>query len=226
MSWVRTFLFAILAITFETILGIILALAVDHKFVPNKSFLQTAFIIPMMIAPIAVGVTFKIMYHPIIGVINYFLSWLNIMPVDWLGNSISAFIAILIVEVWRGTPFIFLLVYAGLQTIPKDMYEAAALDGARWGKMFFDITIKWLRPTLLLSIALRILDMFTAFDEIMGATAGGPGTATELVTIHIYKISFTFQQFTVGAAMSIIFLIITVVVSLSILTHAFRLEEE
>ena len=225
-SWVRTIFFSILAILFETLLGIMLALAVDNRFVSNKSFLQTAFIIPMMIAPIAVGVTFKIMYHPLIGVINYFLSWFAVAPIDWLGNAFSAFIAVLIVEVWRGTPFIFLLVYAGLQTIPKDMYEAAALDGARPRKMFIDITLNWLRPTLLLAIALRVLDMFTVFDEIMGVTAGGPGTSTEMVSIYIYKTSFRFQQFNIGAAMSVIFLIATVFIAIAILKHSFRAEEE
>ena len=225
-AWVRTFFFSILAILFETLLGVMLALAVDNRFVRNKSFLQTAFIIPMMIAPIAVGVTFKIMYHPLIGVINYFLSWFAVAPIDWLGNAISAFIAVLIVEVWRGTPFIFLLAYAGLQTIPKDMYEAAALDGARPRKMFIDITLSWLRPTLLLAIALRILDMFTVFDEIMGVTAGGPGTSTEMVSIYIYKTSFRFQQFNIGAAMSVLFLIATVLIAVGILKHSFRAEEE
>jgi multiple sugar transport system permease protein len=198
----------------------------NQKFVRCKTFLQTAFIIPMMIAPIAVGVTFKIMYHPLIGVINYFISLFGVLPIDWLGSSFSAFIAILIIEIWRGAPFMFLLTYAGLQGIPDDMYEAADLDGARPVRKFFDITIKWLKPTLLLAIALRVLDMFNAFDEIMGSTAGGPGDSTELISLYIYKTSFRFQQFNTGAAMSIVFLIITVILAIQILKHSFRTEGE
>ena len=226
LSWGRTFLFSLVAIIAETLLGLILAMLLNQKHVHFKTFLQTAFIIPMMIAPIAVGVTFKIMYHPLIGIINYFLSWFGVLPIDWLGNNFSAFVAILILEIWRGTPFMFLLIYAGLQGIPYDMYEAADLDGARPFRAFLDITVKWLKPTLLLAIALRVLDMFTAFDEIMGSTAGGPGNATEMVSIYIYKTSFRFQLFNTGAAMSIVFLIITIFLAIQILRHSFRREGE
>ncbi len=225
-SWGRTFLFSLIAIIFETVLGLVIAMLLNQSFVRCKTFLQTSFIIPMMIAPIAVGVTFKIMYHPLIGIINYFLSVFSIEPVDWLGNNFSAFVAILIIEIWRGTPFMFLLTYSGLQGIPQDMYEAADLDGARPARAFFDITLKWLKPTLLLAIALRVLDMFNAFDEIMGATAGGPGDATELITIYIYKTSFRFQEFNTGAAMSIVFLLITIILAVQILKRSFRTEGE
>jgi multiple sugar transport system permease protein len=223
-SWGRTLLFAAIAIIFETAFGLVLAMLLNQKFVRFKTFMQTSFIIPMMIAPIAVGVTFKIMYHPLIGVINYFLSAFSIKPTDWLGNNLSAFAAILIMEIWRGTPFMFLLTYSGLQGIPQDMYEAADLDGARPARVFMDITMKWLKPTLLLAIALRMLDMFNAFDEIMGVTAGGPGNATELIAIYIYKTSFRFQEFNTGAAMSVIFLLLTVILAIQILKRSFRTE--
>ncbi len=223
-SWGRTLLFASIAIVFETALGLVIAMLLNQKFVRCKTFLQTSFIIPMMIAPIAVGVTYKIMYHPLIGIINYFLSVFSVTTIDWLGNNFSAFAAILIMEIWRGTPFMFLLTYSGLQGIPQDMYEAAELDGAKPARAFLDITLKWLKPTLLLAIALRMLDMFNAFDEIMGVTAGGPGNATELIAIYIYKTSFRFQEFNTGAAMSIVFLLITVILAIQILRRSFRTE--
>ncbi|MEO6392697.1 MAG: sugar ABC transporter permease, partial [Pyrinomonadaceae bacterium] len=124
-----------------------------------------------------------------------------------------AFISVVAVDIWQWTPFMFLVLLAGLQAIPREPYEAAQIDGASWWQSFVHITLPMLKPAILIALLLRTMDLLRVFDQIFVLTEGGPGFATETVSLYIYRAAFRFGDFGYAAAMSFVLLLITNIVS-------------
>jgi multiple sugar transport system permease protein len=186
----------------ELILGTYLALAVSSiKF---KNFWRGILIAPMFIVPVTTGVIWKLMLHPTVGIVNYLLSFIGISPIEWLAQPFPAFMAVSMMDIWQWTPFIFLLVFAALDIIPQEMYEAAELDGANRLQKFKFLTLPWIRNTLIFAFALRSLEVLKIFDHIFSSTNGGPGYSTEHVSLYLYRIGFKFLQFNKAAAGALI----------------------
>jgi len=199
----NTLLFAAVAVAIEIVLGLALALAlgaVRHA----KDFYITAFMLPILLPGIVIGAIWALMYNPDFGIINTSLAALDLQPHDWLGNPNLALGAIVAVDVWHWTPFCFLLLYAAVEALPADVFEAARIDGASAWQRCRYIALPLLAPAILVVLAFRAIIAFKVFDEVYLLTSGGPGTSTEVVSLTIYRRFFIEDHAGSGAAMSIV----------------------
>jgi multiple sugar transport system permease protein len=192
--------FVTLSVAGETILGLALALLVarELKFV---RLMRAAIIIPMVITPVVVGIVFNLIYDSDSGLLSDITTNLGGNPVEILAHNNTAFLAIVVMDIWEWTPLIFLILLAGIQSLPVEPFEAARVDGASGWRTFLDHTLPMLRPVLVVAIVLRTIDAFTTFDQVYVLTHGGPGNSTELVSIYGYDTFFKFQQYGYAAAM-------------------------
>jgi len=197
----------------ELLLGLVLALILVEN-VRFRAFYRTAFIIPMVVAPVVVGIIFRLLYNSEFGLPNYILGELLHLPrPDWFGNPNLALRSIMLMDIWQWTPFMFLILLAGLQTIPLDLLEAARADGATYWQSLRYVTLPLLRPTILVALLVRTMDALRLFDQVYVTTLGGPGTATEVVSFFVYKVAFKFSQLSYAAALLVVLLIITLIIS-------------
>ena len=204
-----TITYTFLAVSIEFILGFIIASLLNQKIRFIKVF-RLFLILPLVITPVVAGLTWRILYSPSFGLINYFLSLLNIGPKSWLSQPQTALFAVVFVDVWQWTPFMFLMLYAGLQSLPNEPYEAAFVDGASSIQILRHITLPLLKNIIVLAMIFRTIDAFLSFDIIFILTKGGPGTATQ--TLNMYSFYTGFNWFNLGytAAISTIMLVILV----------------
>jgi multiple sugar transport system permease protein len=192
--------YVVCTVTIETLLGLGLALLVSRE-IRFASPIRVGLILPMTIAPVVVGVMWRLIYDSGVGVTDPLFQALGLSAPEMLSHNGTAFIAVVVVDVWEWTPLIFLILLAGLQSLPQEPLEAALVDGAGRVRLFFDHTLPLLTPVLLVAIVLRTIDSIGTFDQIYVLTKGGPGTATRLVSIHAYNTAFLFTQYGMAAAM-------------------------
>ncbi|MDR6757495.1 multiple sugar transport system permease protein [Mycoplana sp. BE70] len=205
----NTVVFTSVAVTLEFLLGLGLALLFD-KYIHRLTFLKTVLLVPMMIPPIAVALTWKLIYQPQFGVLNELMFRLGLPSQAWAGDVSLAMATIIAADVWEWTPFIFLLMLAGLASLPSEPYEAAQVDGASAWRQFWDLTIPFLKPVIAIALLLRIMDALRLFDLVFILTVGGPAGATETLSLYIFKIAFTFVDIGYAAAVSLVVLFVTV----------------
>jgi multiple sugar transport system permease protein len=194
--------YVIVVLILETVLGLALALLVNRelRFV---QFFRMSIIAPMAVAPVAVGVIWRLMYSSDTGAIDPLFVALGQSAPEMLAHPDRAFWALVLVDTWEWTPLLFLLCLAGLQSLPQEPLEAARVDGAGPVRVFFEHTLPLLVPVLAVGIVLRLIDAIGTFDQIFVLTRGGPGTSTQLISIYAYNTSFNFNQYGQGAAMLI-----------------------
>ena len=195
-----TILFAVVATLLEGLLGFLLALVFDRKF-PGKRTLFSMVLVPIMIAPSLMAVMYRLILNENIGVIPGFLQ-----KFGWdisIFDQKYVFFTLVCLDAIQYTSFAFLLVYAALQNIPQEIYESAAIDGARYRQVIARITIPMLRPALAIIAMLRLIDSFRTFDTIYILTGGGPGTSTQTIGIYIYKTAFITGDFGMASAASV-----------------------
>lgn len=201
----NTAVFAVGGVLVQMILGFALALATT-KAKRARVLYRTVFILPILVPGIVIGAIWKLMYNFDFGVLNQLLDLIGVRPVDWLGNSATALAAVIAVDVWHWTPFVFLLMLAGLESLPQDVYEAARVDGATFLQELRYVTLPLMLPTIVVTLLFRVIVGVKVFDEIYLLTGGGPGTATEVVSYTIFRRFFTEGQTGYGAAMSVVVL--------------------
>ena len=192
--------FVVLTVSIETLLGLLLALLVAREL-RFSSWIRVTLILPMTIAPVVVGVIWRLLYASDIGVANPLFEALGFGAPNVLANGTSAFLGLVAVDVWEWTPLLFLIILAGLHSMPQDPIEASQVDGATRLQTFFHHTLPLLRPVLLVAVVLRTIDAVGTFDQIFVLTKGGPGTSTQLISIYGYNTSFKFDEFGYGTAM-------------------------
>ncbi|WP_271896045.1 carbohydrate ABC transporter permease [Candidatus Phyllobacterium onerii] len=193
----------------EILLGLAIALLLNLEL-PFIRFFRTALIVPMMVTPIVAALCWKLLLDPTYGLVDHLIG----SPVIWLGDPTLALITVGGVSVWQNAPFVALLILAGLQSVPKEVMEAARIDGATKIALFRHITLPLLSPYLLVAMLLRIIFEFRAFDNVYVMTAGGPGNATLVLSIFVYNTSFFSFDLTLASAASWIMLLIVLIVSL------------
>jgi multiple sugar transport system permease protein len=211
---VHTFLYAAVALTLEFLFGLGLALLLDRNLC-GRGFFRAIMLVPMMLPPVVVGVVWRLMYNSDFGAINGTLKifGINTEALIWTASPTFALLSVITVDVWQWTPFMFLVMLAGLQAIPQEPYEAARIDGSSAWQTFRYITLPLLKPAILIALLLRTMDLLRVFDQIFILTEGGPGFATETVSLYIYRAAFRFFDFGYAAAMSFVLLIITNLIS-------------
>ena len=198
----NTVIFAVGAVTAQVVLGFALALATS-KALRGRALYRTVFILPILVPGIVIGAIWKLMYNFDFGVLNQLLAVVGLPPVDWLGSTSTALAAVIAVDVWHWTPFVFLLMLAGLESLPQDVYEAAKVDGATFAQELRYITLPLMLPLIVVTLAFRLLVAFKVFDEIYLLTGGGPGTATEVLSFTLYQRLFTEDRAGYGSAMAV-----------------------
>lgn len=200
-----TFVFAASAVTIELALGLGVALLLKDAF-PGVRILRSFLIIPMMIPPIVSALMWKVILLPTNqGVLNHILGLVGIRPIAWLGDSSTAMVSLILIDVWIYSPFAVLILLAGLQSIPKEPYEAAQVDGASGWFIFRKLTLPLLTPGILLVTLFRLIDSLKVFDIIYATTKGGPAGST--MTLHIQSYFEAIRWFRMGRGMVYLFVL-------------------
>ncbi len=222
-SLLVTFKFMACAITLEFVLGMVLALLMNED-IRGRSLFRALILLPMMCTNVVVGLTWRLLYNHEFGILNYYLVSWGFKALPWLSKPGMAFVSLVITDVWNTTSFVALLLLAGLQSLPVEPYQAAKIDGAGSWQVFRYLTLPLLRPTILVALLWRMIDTFRIYDVPYLLTAGGPGRATETVSIYIYR--YGFQNFNLSYASAASFLmIIMMLIMAGGLTKIFSSEE-
>ncbi|MGD9536405.1 MAG: carbohydrate ABC transporter permease [Alphaproteobacteria bacterium] len=195
----RSAAYALLTTAVSMVLGFAVALLMDRA-VRGRALMRTLILLPLMTPPVTVGVIWQLLLMPKGGWLNGFLNWLGVIgePVSFLGSPSFAFPFVCLADVWQWTPFVALMVYAALQTLPGEIYEAARLDGASGWRRVWHITLPMLAPALIAIALLKLIIAFKVFDLVFVLTGGGPGQATTVSSFYIYRVAI--QQFDIGLA--------------------------
>ena len=215
---------AFIGVFFQMVFGFLIALGIS-KIKRGKSFFVSLFLLPILLPPIVIGSIWRLMYGFDFGIFNYLLAFFGVYPLDWLGNSTLAFTSIVILDVWHWTPFVVLLLLAGLESLPTDVYEAGRVDGTSGWSEVVHITIPLMIPTIIVTMVFRFILSFKVFDEIYLLTQGGPGTATEVISFSIYETFFDSDNMGLGSVMSVVSLFVIsllIIVVLNIIRRANR----
>jgi len=203
--------FTAVSVGVSFLFGLGLALLFSQKHMARAGAIRTALIIPIVITPVVAGVVWRMMLAPGHGVINYFLRLLGFPDRGWLGESPGALYALTFVDVWEWTPFMMLVIFAGLMSIPEEITEAAKVEGASPFQTLWLIILPYIKPVILVALIIRSVDAFRWFDTFFVMTRGGPGITTENLSIYIFQLAFMDFNVSQGAALAIIMLIVTLV---------------
>jgi multiple sugar transport system permease protein len=204
--------YALLTVALETLVGFGLAMLVRERF-KGSGFVTTLILVPMMLSPVVVGMFWKLVFNPGFGIFNYLIGFGGTGP-DWLASSSLALWAVVIVDVWMWSPFVMLLCLSGLRAIPEYLYEAAAIDRASSWFQFWRITLPQVAPLLLVAVMFRVVEAIKAFDLAWVLTGGGPGDATELIAINLYRQAFL-GQFRTGRSAALAYVIWMIIIGVS-----------
>jgi ABC-type sugar transport system permease subunit len=221
----RTLVFTVVTIVFDIVVALAMALMMNRTF-RGRGFLRAAILVPWAVPTVVSATLWKTMFDPRAGFVDYFLSafhpaWASL---SWLGASVGrSWVAIFIADSWKNIPFVAIILLAGLQVIPNEVYEAAKMDGATWWQSFRRITLPMLKPVISVALIFRTLQALLVFDVIYIMTGGGPGSSTETLSFLNYQTFIVNTDFGVGGAMSILLVIIALIVS-AIYVRAFRPE--
>lgn len=210
-AFINTLQFVIGATALEVFLGLLLALVFSIEF-RSRNRLVPLIVMPMMLPTVVICSFWRIMYHTEFGVINALLKLIGLPPVNWLGDMRTAMLAIIIVDVWQYTPFAFLVIYAGIQSIPQSVINAALVDGASLPQIARYIVLPLIKRHILIVAMLRVIDTFRIFDKVFALTGGGPGNATEVLSFVIYKNAFRYYEFGYAASQAVIMLVTVLVI--------------
>lgn len=199
---VNTVIFVVLSVAVEMVLGFFAALFI--ACLPRgRGFARTVMILPVLLPAVAIGSMWKLMYNYDFGLFNQIVGLVGLDPVNWLGDQRLALLAVVVVDIWHWTPFVFLILFASIEALPQDVLEAARVDGASAWQMIWRVILPLLGPALAVTALFRAIGAFKAFDQVFLLTSGGPGTATELMSLHLNRVFFEQNQLGYGAMLSL-----------------------
>ncbi len=205
--------FTIGVVIAEFLIGLIIALLLNSD-ISGKNIYFSFIIVPMMITPIAVGLTWRLLLHANLGIVNYVLGFLGVSGKAWLASPNLALGTVMFIDVWQQVPYMVLIILAGLITLPVEPYEAAYLDGANRIQTFFNLTVPMMLPTFTVVLLLRTISSIKTYDLIYVLTRGGPGTTTEVISYYIYQQAFRYTEIGQASAMSYILVLLIVPVAI------------
>jgi multiple sugar transport system permease protein len=215
-SFLTTIKFVFAAVGLEFLFGLALALLLFH-ITGSQRLIVTLILLPMMLAPVAVGLMWKLLLSGEFGMLTHYLRKIGLMaPQTALLSSYKLVLWTMVgIDVWEWTPFVTLVILAGLMSLPKEPFEAAIMDGAKPLRVFRDVTLPLLRPIIALVMLLRGIDAFKEFDKVFILTGGGPGTATELLSIYTWRINFRNWDFGYGSVVAfMVYLVVLIMCSI------------
>ncbi|MBA4467233.1 sugar ABC transporter permease, partial [Cylindrospermopsis raciborskii CS-506_A] len=211
-SFKSTTIFTLVSVSLELILGLNIALLLNQQFL-GRDIVRTIAILPWALPTAIIGLVWNWIFNDQFGVFNdLLLKWHFIdTGINWLGEPIPAMIAVIIADVWKTTPFISIILLAGLQAIPRDLYEAHSVDGANPWQSFYLITLPLLIPQIVIALLFRLAQAFGIFDLISVMTGGGPGGATEVVSLYTYSTIMRYLDFGYGASLIVITFLLLII---------------
>jgi len=198
--------FVVASVVIEFMIGFTVALMLNtvQRF---KTVYYFILLMPLLINPVVVGLTWRMLLHTELGIINYVIGLTGIPAVNWLGNPVTAFWTVVLVDIWHQVSFMAILLLAGLSALPREPYEAARMDGASALQCLIHITLPLMRPVITVALLLRMIFAIKTFDIVFIMTKGGPGTATDLISYYIYRSAFFGLDVSKAAAMSVLLLL-------------------
>jgi multiple sugar transport system permease protein len=214
-SFTTTLWFVVTAVSIEMLLGFFAALLLAGQLA-RRRFVLTFVLVPMMLAPVTIGLIGKLMLQGEFGMLTYYLRQFGILGEQsaMLSDPRLAFVAIVVMDIWQWTPFVTLVMLAGMLSLPREPYEAAIMDGAGRLRLLWDITLPLLRPIIGLVLLLRCIDAFKEFDKVFILTGGGPGVSTELLSIYTYRVNFRDWDLGYGAVCAfMVYLVVLILCS-------------
>ena len=221
----NTFYFTIVALAAEMVLGLAIAVLFNRSF-KGKNIAKTLFLLPMVATPVAMGLVWMLIYEPTIGAANTILKSIGLEPQLYLASMTQVIPSLIVVDVWQWTPMVALILMAGLSTLPTDPYESADVDGASAWQKFVHITLPLLKPTILIALMLRLIDVLKTFDIIYATTQGGPNFKSETLNIYGYVLGFQYFKLGSASALLVIFFLIVMALTLLLIWTKKRLEAE
>lgn len=222
---ITTLVFAGGTVGIEFFVGLGMAVLLNREMV-GRGLLRVMFLVPMMATPVVVGYTFRMLFNMENGPINYFLSLVGIPGPNWLGDSAVALPALILADAWEWTPFMILVLLAGLQAIPTDPYEAAVVDGAGSWQIFRHITFPMLTPVMIVAVILRLVEALKLFDIAYVVTAGGPGLSTESLTLYVQTLGLRQLSFGYASTASYGLLVVVIIVATIFLNQMRRMQKQ
>jgi multiple sugar transport system permease protein len=214
-SLVHTLLFVLLTMSVEFVLGLGMAMILNQRGgLRGRGVFRTLLVLPLMVAPVVSGLQWRWIFSDQYGVLNYLLSLLHLPAPLWLGSPVSAMSAIIVANLWVATPFVLLVLLAGLQGMPDEPIEAARIDGAGWWQRLFFVVLPLLKPAISVALLIRLADAIRIFDIVYIHTGGGPGDATQVFSTYIFRTAYGSLDLSRGAAGSYIMVAITALISL------------
>ena len=210
-----TFLISIISVIVQFIFGILLSLFTIN-IQKGQGLFKTTFLIPQMVAPTVAGLLFRFMFNQEFGIVNSALKAMGLQPVSWLVDPNLAVFSVVLTDSWTCIPFVFLLVYTAFASLPQDMLEAGRIDGGNAWQIFFRIQLPNVRGALMVTLVLRFMDVFRIYDSIYIMTKGGPGTATEALSLYIYRVNWSKYQMGKASALSYIMMVIMAIIGILI----------
>jgi multiple sugar transport system permease protein len=214
-SFVLTLKFVFWVVAVEFVFGFTLAMLLFH-YIKHHRFILTMLLVPMMLAPIAVGLIWKLLLQGDFGMVTYYLRMIGVFDLRSAVMSDASLVmpVIMMIDVWQWTPFVTLVMLSGLLSLPKEPFEAAVMDGAGPAQIFRDVTLPLMRPIIALVLLLRGIDAFKEFDKVFILTGGGPGIATEMLSIYTFRINFKDWDLGYGAVCAfMVYLVVLIMCS-------------
>lgn len=212
-SFKVTGIYTVSSLAIQLVVGFAIALYLSQKTLRWRGLLTALLIIPMTVTPSIAGLIWRLYYNPNYGIVNYFLETVFGVAPNWYSYD-WALPSVILVDVWQWTPFIALILLAGLSALPQAPFEAARVDGASWWQTMRYVTLPLLRPIILIAVLLRLMDALKMFDVVFALTEGGPANATELLSMQIYRTGF-YQTGMVGLAASMAVVLLVIIITLS-----------
>jgi len=211
----NTVVFTAIVVPVELLLGFVVAMALNSERLDlGKSLIRTLLLVPMMFTPVVVGILWRMLYDSEYGLINFLLRVVGASARNWLGSPSTALASVIFADIWQNAPFAMLIFLAGLQSLPREPFEAAQIDGASGIQTLLHLTIPMLKPVLLVVLSIRTIDAFRVFDKVFVLTMGGPGVSSETIALYAYRIAFRAFDIGYGATICVIICVILVGVNL------------
>ncbi len=213
--------FIAIALPIELVIGFFVALLFNKDFAFNR-ILRSLLMLPVFILPVLSGLTWRLMLQPRYGVLATFFKSISLGPSAWLADTRYAYIAVLLQDIWRMWPFIFIIIYAGLSSLPNEYLEAAQMDGAKFWQRIYYVILPCLAPVIAMAFLLRLIDALRIFSEVYVMTYGGPSNATMLLSLYIQKQAFEFGRISYASSIAVFLLVVSLVISYFAVRRSFR----
>jgi multiple sugar transport system permease protein len=221
----NTLVLTISVVILEILIGFGLALLLNNKGIRLRNVYLFILLIPMLMPPITVGLIWRLLLHPELGIINYLLGVIGLPQPLWLATPKLAMLTIIIVDIWHETAFIILILLAGLTSLPSEIYEAAIIDGANSRQKFRYLTLPIMAPTIMVATIIRMIAALKTYDLVYILTRGGPGISTETISYYIYKVFFVALDVGKSSAMAFLLLVVIVIMTFILMRFMQRTEQ-